>query len=436
MPDKSCIFYWYELKNALYKQIILLSPDKTTAIEWFKHICNNFEKQIKTEEKVLFIPIVKFEYPFPKNNRDVYHLLFDKENKAAEFAGQFFNDLTNMTILISLPGKTGSILIGWRHKPWSYAQDLWNGFPRKDKMPLDIRFARSGNLEINKISVIRCDKERLFQRVGLPLEKSLSDSKIAIIGCGSVGSQIAMSLSKCSISNFFLCDPDTIKIENIARHICNHDDAINDSNKASAVELKIKKHFPFAKIVSSKENILELLRNNVEILNDVNLIIVTIANKAVERRLNALQKTGSILPPILYVWMEPFGVAGQIVYIDRDLSGCFNCCFDASGNFKSAVTKDNQDFIRRESGCQNSFMPYSNIGIESFVTEINRFIISIFRKKPINNLVKTWVGDTIEYEKTGYKLADRWLLTAPFSSKEEIINPDTECRICSKKELV
>jgi molybdopterin/thiamine biosynthesis adenylyltransferase/ubiquitin-protein ligase len=46
----------------------------------------------------------------------------------------------------------------------------------------------------------------------------LSDKKVGVVGCGSLGSKIAASLTRCGISRFVLVDEDIFKIGNLVRH--------------------------------------------------------------------------------------------------------------------------------------------------------------------------------------------------------------------------
>ena len=60
---------------------------------------------------------------------------------------------------------------------------------------------------------------RLFSRNTGLLESSVMNSKSAlIVGCGSVGSFIALELARAGVGSFILVDSDTLEIHNICRH--------------------------------------------------------------------------------------------------------------------------------------------------------------------------------------------------------------------------
>ena len=89
---------------------------------------------------------------------------------------------------------------------------------------------------------------RLFSRNTGLLESSVMNAKAAlIIGCGSVGSFIALELARAGVGNFILVDSDTLEIHNICRHQLGFRDL--GRYKVDAVADAIKNINPSVKIV-------------------------------------------------------------------------------------------------------------------------------------------------------------------------------------------
>lgn len=83
----------------------------------------------------------------------------------------------------------------------------------------------------------------------------LEQKKVAIVGLGSFGSNIAVELAKAGIGQFKLFDFDRIELSNIARHIC----GINDLGryKTHAIRDAILLKNPFAEVTTFEININE-----------------------------------------------------------------------------------------------------------------------------------------------------------------------------------
>ena len=87
---------------------------------------------------------------------------------------------------------------------------------------------------------------RLIHRTaGAAIPDSLFEKRVAIIGCGSLGSMITDGLSRSGIRNFLLCDADVFRPENLARHILTSDALFKA--KAEGLKFYIKSRLPDAK---------------------------------------------------------------------------------------------------------------------------------------------------------------------------------------------
>ena len=48
----------------------------------------------------------------------------------------------------------------------------------------------------------------------------MAQKRVVILGCGSVGSLVAMELARAGVSYFLLCDADIVEYHNVCRHQC------------------------------------------------------------------------------------------------------------------------------------------------------------------------------------------------------------------------
>jgi len=426
-------------------KLILFSEDFTIANVKRNRLITKNEKEYKKWKKsldltigqdkvfnALYLPFSDpITFPLPQKNLDVFRLIRKSgkdNNKAFKKYLKKGNGLK--VILFSFPIKENRILAGWISPLWK--GKILKGF-RKGHIPIDIRISKSASLPIDKISIERIDRERLFDRGGTGINDSIKTSSIAIVGCGSLGSPLSISLSKCGISNFLLVDNDILEPANVARHVCGMSDAIETPYKSEALCKRIQKHFPHIDCISSKEDILDLLDKSTKHLDEYELAIIAIGDKSTERRLNFLLKNGDIESPLIMIWMEPYGVAGHLLYISPINEGCFQCCFDQEGNFLYSVAKYNKDFSKKESGCQSTYVPYSNLEINSFINSATREILSCLEKKPEHNYLMTWLGNITFFNSLGYKINDMWAADLSYTIHKKEIKRSTNCELCKAK---
>jgi len=185
--------------------------------------------------------------------------------------------------------------------------------------------------------------------------------------------------------------------------VCGISDAIETPYKSEALCKRILKDFPHIYCEASNEDILDLLDKNETYLDKYDISIFALGNKSVERRINYLVKKGVIKSPTIFIWMEPFGVAGHVFYLDTDNGGCLQCCFDSEGNFIYSIVKHNNDLFKRESGCQSTYVPYSNLEIEAFINSVTREILLCLENKPKQSYLMTWLGNPTFFNSLGYQ---------------------------------
>ena len=89
--------------------------------------------------------------------------------------------------------------------------------------------------------------QSIFSRNKGILETDVMKKKCAvIIGCGSVGSLVAMELARAGVEKYVLCDADTLEYHNVCRHQCGIED-VGDL-KVNALKRKILNINPKANI--------------------------------------------------------------------------------------------------------------------------------------------------------------------------------------------
>jgi molybdopterin/thiamine biosynthesis adenylyltransferase len=145
-------------------------------------------------------------------------------------------------------------------------------------------------------AAVRLDKEH----------EKLAGKKVAIVGCGSLGSKIATSLARAGVGRFLLVDDDVLLPDNLVRHDLDWREV--GTHKADSVAAKIKMVNPQAECTTRRHRLggqeasgsIETL---IEHLGACDVIIDATANSSVFNYLSATVASAS--KPL--VWAEIFG---------------------------------------------------------------------------------------------------------------------------------
>jgi molybdopterin/thiamine biosynthesis adenylyltransferase len=212
--------------------------------------------------------------------------------------------------------------------------------------------------QITPLSIQRHSPDYLLQRAGASTE--YIDKKVAIIGCGSVGSRIAEFLVTSGVRNLTLIDDDLYTVDNIFRHIL--DSKYIRYNKAAALSSQLKSRFPYISINSIDEKIVKLS----PLLIDMDVVVDATGEPTLSRQLNVQRHSVSNNAPILVTtWLEPMGLGGHAILSDGKYNGCLSCLYHKD-NSETLISRtnfisENQVVTRNLTGCGGSFVPFGAI---------------------------------------------------------------------------
>lgn len=116
---------------------------------------------------------------------------------------------------------------------------------------------------------MKISKEQLFKRqitlseIGKEGQQKLQDTSVLVVGCGGLGSPIAVYLAASGIGKLHLVDFDTVDITNLHRQVFYALDDV-DKPKAEVLSKFVKNRAPFTEVIYSnkpitKENVFNLI---------------------------------------------------------------------------------------------------------------------------------------------------------------------------------
>lgn len=418
----------YMLSDMLFDAWYVISESEILVEKWLAPFRVRIDKA--KEIVALYLPIDELSPEFFERKKGILEILKNLKNPThARVVEEYFNQVEGPAVLImSYPVGGDRVLFGWTFPGWKSIK----GF-RKERVPLEVRLTQTDYKLITGINIKRLDRERILKRGGtnnLLIEK---DSSIILVGCGSLGSYLAMSLARCGMSKYLLIDKENLEPENIARHLCGFVDASKKMKKVTAVKRRLEEHFPHIESEVYDGDVLQLLsEEGTRKIEAYDLTIVAIGNVAVERRINYLTRKRGTKRPLIYLWMEPFGVGGHVLFIHPENGGCFDCCFNERGEFLYRVASEGQEFSRREAGCQSTYLPYSSVDVEHFISVACQQILNIIGGKESKSKLFTWFGDLEGFKGLGYKVSDRYATDFSYSIIEKEISTNEACGLCQK----
>jgi hypothetical protein len=279
------------------------------------------------------------------------------------------------------------------------------------------------------LSVQRLDALYLLARGGTGLQ--FLDRKLLVIGAGSVGSAICDELVKAAIVNLTVVDKETLEEENGYRHDCGF--FYTNHPKAKAVQMKLQDFYPQANIHAVTMPILDAINRGMITLGDYDAIIVATGNATLNQQLMQIFQKEIRSTPVLFAWLDPLGIGGHCLVSNLPGKGCYQCLYsnDELHNIGSfAHHSQPKDFSKSLTGCGSAYVPYGSLDAGQTAILTVRKMIQILRGQiPTNELV-SWKGNAELFLREGYRLAERYKLSAEELDNSKSLFYQSSCQIC------
>lgn len=350
-----------------------------------------------------YIPLQnQINYPFPITHREWFNAI-KQDGKHFAFYQDFLQKARNQRVVIifSCAYQDGRrVFAAFSH----LAIPRLKGF-RNGKVPLDLAMSKIGELETLRHQFIDISQSRLFYRGGNGL---ISNIKAAILGCGSLGSQLIDSLSASGVSNYVLVDRDLLSAENIARHTCGFSDI--DTPKVNAISKKLIAHNPNITCNAIARDANEILESNLDLLNDCSCIFVAVGSYPLEMHVVEKLLDGTLKAPVVLMWVEPYSLAFHALVLNKP-QDVFKKMFDANIRFLDQVVENSDQLYKREAGCQSTFVQYSGLDVKAFTIDFAKSYTS--GKLDNHNYHFAWYGALSQADEFGA------MISSQFRNKED-----------------
>ncbi|MCI5221539.1 MAG: hypothetical protein D3924_02355 [Candidatus Electrothrix sp. AR4] len=356
--------------------------------------------QKRKQSKVLFIPLIKpVTPPSPMSKwtcQDIAEIISTHtspevaKNATLWSEKQKWNKITG--IILSHPKPSGE-------------KALWGiQFSRNEKAQYPLA-APNKAWNISPIHLQNHSRNYLIRRGGA--EAALDDKKVAVIGCGSVGGNIAVNLAKSGVGELHLFDYDRFYPENMYRHVLGglYIEPVLPRYKVEQLAGDIMRNHPFVKAVPYLHGLLSVaLWKNENITYDA--VVVTTGDFTQELQYNIGHHACKHPVPVIYAWQEGFGIGGHCIRVGTpDTPGCLECLYTRSAGFKphpkTSFIKQGQTISQHIGGCGGVMTPYSYLDASQTAILATRSTIDTL-KGDCSNELRSWKGSAVELESNGY----------------------------------
>ena len=222
--------------------------------------------------------------------------------------------------------------------------------------------------------------QNIFSRnTGILETDTMLGKQAFIIGCGSVGSLIALELARSGIGRFVLVDNDVLNFHNLCRHQCGIQEV--GSYKVEAVRERILAINPMAQVETVVGIVENISKEEFDRYCDQNTVMIGSADNR-EAGVYANRVAAIYDVPFVSIGFWERAFAGEIFYsIPSENMPCYECALGKTGSDMSAQVSANRRIYTTQENVEDvNFEPGISIDI-NFVTLVGiKLILDLFNR--------------------------------------------------------
>lgn len=297
------------------------------------------------------------------------------------------------------------------------------------KQPLPLSKKKLALWKLSAVPIQLFNREAVLPRGGASL--NLSKYKVALIGAGSVGGEIAHKLSSAGVQNLSIIDPDIYNIENLYRHVL--PEQFLHLPKSLGLSIQLKRQFPWSMANGFHDGLLDL--RNKALLKSYDLIVIAIGSPTHERLFKEYLLKEEINVPVINTWLEGFGVGGHAVLDIANGKGCLLCAYVCPDTLSRGLNSNlnfiepNQDVTINMSGCGEQFISYGATCSAQTALIATDLAVKFLEGKIDTSTKVSWKGSDYDAKKNNIKLTNRYYKFTESLQIRPLIHED--CDVCN-----
>jgi molybdopterin/thiamine biosynthesis adenylyltransferase len=411
-PPTRCVFYYAANGFTLF-------GDSDEQLEvWLKHSIGSLPKGFQPRTTVIIwleMPLVPSRYP--RRAQDVLLLARESTREAdALLASVIPPDPVNLPVLLAFGTKAGPVVAGVTVPEPKTAKASNPKVQRNCRTDGYRAGHMHGNLLVNRYfcetklfchEVTGINAKSCLKRGGNGRGLNLLNKRVVIVGCGSLGADIAFMLAKSGVGALVLIDNEALTWGNVTRHILGGESV--GQNKASALATFLMRQLPWMSVVTETSAVEDLVYKRPRVLQENDLIISTTGDWTGECILNSALRTFARFPPVLFGWTEAYGFAGHALAA-LPHGGCLACGTSEFGVFETRVTDwpEGQQPLVQATGCSDLYQPYGITDVAPTKALITELAIDVLTGHTTKAELRTFIGDMRRLTELGGQFGPRW----------------------------
>ncbi len=288
-------------------------------------------------------------------------------------------------------------------------EELHRGF-RPGRLPEDVLLRRrlSPSVRLRRAVVQRADHRWVHGRDRDDTQGDLRTKRVAVLGCGALGSACARLLAQAGVGNLLLVDPATLDWPNVSRHML--DARSVGLPKASEVARVLRQGFPHLGDIDDRvERVSPTGVSLMPILAASDLIVSTMGDWAAESFLSDVQRETVGFPTVVFGWMEPHAIAAHTVTIPQG-SACLRCGTSDTGTPALEVGAwPNESQNHTEPACGASFAPYGPIGLSWAQTFVANAVLCALTIEGVDAIHRIWIASRDQLTASNGRWSSKWI---------------------------
>lgn len=344
------------------------------------------------DREALFLGIAKNPLPFNETNKSALEFIAKEfPQLITEFQHYVSRGKSPMVIVFARAVKGNYIFYGWQIGPFRLDRP---GFRKKILTPWFVFSTLDAQSPVVRLKFDTFTTGRLNMRTdGVPEPEAVK--RIAVVGLGSIGSNVIPYLTSLQVERLDLIDPDILVMENINRHLL----GINYINryKAFALEEYLRSSNPLLNVKGHNSSIVSFFETAPNILVKADLVVVCVGRTNIEEYIVSRLADMNATNAIAVIWVEPFLVGAHCLYLRPNQKADLSRLFD-EGIFKFNVVASSEyqnrsnDMLLKEGGCQTSYIPYGRQSVTRFLATLMPHLFDLIESPAEKDFLFTFKG--------------------------------------------
>ena len=388
-PSKSSWMDLYSYREGMTKSsnkqrnVLIQQEDKSAFYEYISSI-SNVEKHLALYLKSLEI---KRQPPYSISFKQLINSIHD--NNDLKLLKSCLNRNRSLVIVFELfnSNRFGGIIIPTQPKRRKGFRNVLTAF---DEL---IKFEKQ-NEPLKRIIGEVYSKEVKMKR-----DFSVSTNRLnfTVVGLGSIGSNLCYYLMGYSDCEFTLIDDDILRSENTGRHLLGFRHI--GQPKSFAIRDYMKEKNPEITIRAYTERIQDNFEERINEINKSSALFVCVGDAMTEEFLIDNVHKGIITTPLFILWLEPFSIAGHMLYVNPQRIEKEICITE--GDLKlykhNLIHPDmyknrSDEFVEHDAGCNGAYAKYNQNCVTLFLSSLYPIVDELLQRPNLSKCYR-WIGN-------------------------------------------